>query len=161
MSHSHVAFEHLMKQVELYEKRQARKDNRPDWLCQLIENVADLFNPESEFARVGYDCFWDGEQWKLAMFLGAVEVVGGSDDGAQEYVSFEFDLPRLLDEMDDVERVWTSNSSNSIEPHSADNVYSVEGQSHGERITITILSKPPTECDTAMKRYEDGRLEAV
>lgn len=164
MSHCHVAFEHLMKQVEQYEQRRSKRDNRPDWLCQLIDDVADMFDPATELARVGFDCVWTGQHWELAMFLGAVETVGGPLDGAVQEVTFEFDLLGLIDRFDRVDRLAWKRSEQADSESKAEEKnhrFQAAGTVGGEPIEVTILSTPPQNCGPAMRAYEDGRLETV
>ena len=68
----------------------------PEWLTAFIEGAAELFEPVAEVGRVGFDCRLDEEGWSAALYLGAVEVVGGKSDGQTEQPDFRFDLNLAL-----------------------------------------------------------------
>src|SRR5580698_2619931 len=105
VSRSHLSARHLLQQIESDRSKRARRDIRPAWLTALIERVAELFDPVDEVGRVGFDCRLDEEGWTVALYLGAVELVGGKTDGQLQCAAFRFDLKSLLDGFSAVERV--------------------------------------------------------
>ena len=87
--------EDLIQNLEDYRFRRKKKDHRPEWLIELIEDMAELFEPLREVARVGYDCQLTEQGWLVRMYLGTMEIIGGPQDGQIEHASFRMDLRAL------------------------------------------------------------------
>ena len=104
---SHLSARHLLQQIESDRSKRAKRDIRPEWLTAFVECAAELFEPVAEVGRVGFDCRLDEQGWSAALYLGAVEVVGGKSDGQTEQPDFRFDLKALLEQFSRVDAlVW-------------------------------------------------------
>jgi hypothetical protein len=163
VSRSHLSARHLLQQIESDRSKRAGRDNRPAWLTALIERVADLFDPVDEIGRVGFDCRLDEEGWTVALYLGAVELVGGKTDGELRCAAFRFDLKSLLDGFSAVERVeWnvadTSDSSADPGPRS---FLAIDGLVETNRIRVSIYSAAPPAAGPALRRLPGGRFETT
>ncbi|MHC4876906.1 MAG: hypothetical protein ACYTGL_10435 [Planctomycetota bacterium] len=91
-----------MKQMENWQPGQKQRDVRPDWLTTVIEETAELFEPLTGVARVGFDCQLEEDTWVVRMYLGTSEIVGGPFDGQMRPMSFEIDLQRLFARFKDI-----------------------------------------------------------
>src|SRR5579863_2407420 len=108
MSRSHLSVRHLLKQIESDRSKRVKRDIRPEWLIALIEYAAELFEPLTGLGRVGFDCRMGEAGWDVALFLGAIELVGGKEDGLTQHVDFRFDLAPLLERFSRIDEVsWT------------------------------------------------------
>ncbi|GAB4158844.1 MAG: hypothetical protein Tsb009_36080 [Planctomycetaceae bacterium] len=163
MSHSHMPVQHLIKQVELYKSRKNQRDVRPEWISELIEQVAELFEPLSEDGRVGFDCQFHEDQWIVGLYLGSTEYVGGPRDGQIRFQNFQFDLHTLLDYFESVETFYW----NAIpDPLSEDETksrscISISGNVMSHQIRLHIFSIPPKDASPGFREYLDGRCEPL
>ncbi len=163
MTRSHLSARHLLQQIEFDRSKRVRRDKRPAWLTALIERAADLFDPVDEVGRVGFDCRLDEEGWSVALYLGAVELVGGKTDGKLQCAAFRFDLKSLLDGFSTVERVeWNvvDSSDNSADPGPR-SFLAIDGLVGTNRIRISIDSAAPLAAGPALRRLPDGRFETA
>ena len=163
MTRSHLSARHLLQQIEFDRSKRAGRDNRPAWLTALIERVAELFDPVDEVGRVGFDCLLDEEGWTVALYLGAVELVGGKTDGQLQCAGFQFDLKSLLAGFSAVERVeWNvvdlSDGSADPGPRS---FLAIDGLVGPNRIRVSIYSAAPLAAGPALRRLPDGRYETT
>ncbi|MBW3542960.1 MAG: hypothetical protein KY476_22080 [Planctomycetes bacterium] len=157
MSHSHMPVHHLLRQLEDYRARRQDRDRRPDWLVEFIAAAAELFEPLDEVARVGFDCRLTECGWRVALYLGETEEIGGSRDGARRSTAFHFDILRLIELFSVIETLrWGSlpavgESASSLE---------IEGRLAVDRpLKLLIAGLPPGEAGAALHRRPDGRLE--
>ncbi|MEZ5947826.1 MAG: hypothetical protein R3C12_01015 [Planctomycetaceae bacterium] len=60
-------------------------------MTQFINETADLFEPETEAARVGFECHFDEAAWRVHFYLGDAEHFGGMLDGKRQRIAFDFD----------------------------------------------------------------------
>lgn len=157
MSHSHLPVQHLLKQVETYRARRESRDIRPEWLVDTINDVADLFDPASEVARVGYDCQVDEGRWNVGLYLGRTEFVGGRDDGLSRHAAFSFDVAQLLERFASVESCrWDSGTD---EDGQADLMYSfleVIGFVDINPVCLRIHAIPPSDAGPGFRRFPNG-----
>ena len=163
MSRSHLSARHLLQQIETDRSKRARRDNRPAWITALIERAADLFDPVDEVGRVGFDCRLDEEGWSVALYLGAVELVGGKTDGELQCAAFRFDLKSLLEGFSSVERVeWNVvDASDGVADPGPRSFVAIDGQVGTNRVRVSIYSAAPTAAGPALRRLPDGRLETT
>ena len=148
--------------------RSAKADRRPQWLGELTDCIAEMFEPLRETARVGYDCRPVDGRWSLDVFLGPAERIGGPQDGLRQVPSFRFDLRslfRCFDRVDGCE--WLAapagemidGDENALPPGFGQ--LQVEGEVHGEPLRVTISSLPPREIGLGLRIFEDGEVSAV
>ncbi len=127
--------EELLQQLDALASRRRNKDRRPEWLRHLVQQVADLFEPLCDVARVGYDCRLDEQGWLVRMYLGTSEIIGGPRDGQIEHASFRLDITRLIPLFDAIDRLEWYSISNA-DPDSGD---------PGTRCLLTLTGRTPTE----------------
>jgi hypothetical protein len=162
VSRSHLSARHLLQQIDSDRSKRARRDNRPAWLTALLERVADLFDPVDEVGRVGFDCRLDEEGWTMALYLGAVELVGGKTDGQLTCAAFRFDLKSLLDGFSAVERIdWVVDRNDRLSDPGARSFVAVDGMVGKNRVRLSIYSVAPEAAGPALRRLPDGRYETT
>ena len=161
MSHSHIPVQHLLKQVELYKAKRNNRDVRPGWVTEFVEQVAELFEPLEDDGRVGFDCQLCEQRWQVSLFLGATEQVGGQDDGRLEYANFQFDLKRLLDCFEEIDRFrWTAYPAGlDGEDETSPSSITLDGRVAGESLRLQIHSHPPQDAGPGFRRSKGGRSE--
>ena len=146
--------EELLKQLEEYESCRKPRDRRPKWLKQLIQKIADLFEPLRDVARVGYDCRMDEHGWLIRMYLGTTEIIGGPKDGQIEHASFRLDIQQLIEHFEIIERVEWYSVANA-EPDEASgqvrSLLSLVGTAGGDtRVQLELLGCPPKYAPPGM-----------
>jgi hypothetical protein len=163
VSRSHLSARHLLQQIESDRSKRTKREIRPDWLTALVERIAELFDPVDEFGRVGFECRLDEEGWFVALYLGAVEIVGGRADGQVECAAFRFDLKSLLDGFTDVDRIeWhVVDQRNGSSDPGARSFLAVDGLVGTNRVRMSIYSAAPEAAGPALRRLPDGRLETT
>ncbi len=165
--HSHNSLQHLIKKAEEIGHRKQKKDIRPDWLTRFILNTADLFDPATGAARVGYDCRYDIDQWNVTFYLGDAEIFGGMHDGKRARIAFDFDLKELLDRFDVVDSLHyralpeDSASFDSRESTLIEIVGSLRCEQTCEQLTVGILSHPPQAAGPGVRILPNGEIEPV
>ena len=145
-----------------------RSESRPAWLLDLIDCVAELFEPLRETARVGYECRPAGGRWELDVFLGPNETVGGAQDGLQQVPSFRFDLRALFQCFDRIDSCqWLAAPSGEAAvagqpalPAGFSQLL-VEGVANGESIAVSVSSLPPEQIGVGLKIFGDGAAQRV
>lgn len=147
--------EELLHQLEQYESRRKIRDRRPKWLQHLIQQIADMFEPLRDVARVGYDCRMDEQGWLIRMYLGTTEIIGGPKDGQIEHASFRMDLQQLVALFEQVDRIEWYSVANA-EPEEFDgqlrSLLSLVGQvSEGQRVQLELLASPPRYAPTGLR----------
>ncbi len=146
--------EELLQQLEEYESRREPRDRRPKRLKYLIQQIADLFEPLRDVARVGYDCRMDEHGWLIRMYLGTTEIIGGPKDGQIEHASFRLDLQQLIGHFETIERLEWYSVANA-EPDEASgqvrSLLSLVGKAdEGKRIQLELLGCPPKYAPPGM-----------
>lgn len=156
MPHSHMPVKHLLSQLENFEPRRGNRDVRPAWVTGLIDAVADLFEPvDSDVGRVGFDCQFAEERWIVEMYLGAMEVVGGPDDGNLRHVDFRFELQSLQALFDEVEQMhFTALPGDPAGDTRASLL--VEGRVGDDRVRLHVYAVPPAAAGPAFRILPDG-----
>ncbi len=158
MAHSHLVIRHLVKGLEA-RGREALDIPLPEIIESFVATVADLFEPFSGTARVGYECNFADDSYEISMFVGAREIVGGQYDGRQEPQNFRFNLQGLFDRFDSIQSfLW-----NAI-PHSPllDGGLSfvvIEGKVQGHVVRLQLHPTAPDEMGPAIREYTDGTVE--
>ncbi len=160
MPDSHLPAQHFLKQLEA---AASKPKTRPVWLTDLIDSVADLFEPFAELGRVGFECTPQRERWNVNLYLGANELVGGSRDGALQEIDFQFDVLRLFKLLDEVNRLeWNAFPRGGSSDKSPECTYlSADALFRGNPVRIRVFGTPPSGNGPGMKKHLDGRLELV
>lgn len=162
MGHSHLVIQHLLKKLETDGPR-PRRDRRPDWVTDLINHAAELFEPFTEIGRVGFDCRFREGAWEIALYLGSAELIGGKDDGHVQVVDFQFDLARLVELIQPVEKfVWNAIPARpGIDGPPDRSLIAIQGLHDGNRVHLHVYGTPPDEAGPGLRFFEDGRWETT
>ena len=144
------------------------RDARPDWIADLVDCVAELFEPLRETARVGYDCRPENGRWQLDLFLGPNEQIGGANDGLQQVPSFRFDLRALFQCFDRVDSCqWMAAPAGEAATPDQPSLptgfsqLAIEGLTSGEPVAITLSSLPPEQIGLGLRIFGDGEVATV
>ena len=172
MSHSDFDVQYHMSKLENWQPGERRRDARPEWMTNLIENVAEVFEPLTGVARVGFDCRLQevdpencspGDQplWVVRMYLGRNELVGGPEDGRQVPMSFDLDLEQLQTHFADVDEfTWSVFPADGEDIVDDQSFVTVSGLVEDNRVRMHVFAVAPQEVAPAMKTYQsDGRCE--
>lgn len=159
LSHSHIPpINHLLKQVELHRARKQQRDNRPAWLTLFIDDVVDLFEPMSaDVARVGFDARLEDEVWRVSLFLGTTEMVGGRNDGLNKFTNFEFNICGLLDQFKQLsEFSWTAipEPDSDIVANAWLNAFGIT--TCDEPLRLEVFSVPPQYAGPGFHLFPNG-----
>jgi hypothetical protein len=163
VSRSHLSARHLLRQVEFDRSKRTKRDIRPEWLTALVESAAELFEPMSDVGRVGFDCRLDEQGWSAALYLGAVELVGGKSDGQTEGVGFHFDLKALLEQfsrIDDLSWTVVGKAEEGQNPPPSSFLL-IDGAIGENRVRLTIHAAAPPSVGSGLRRLADGRFEPI
>jgi hypothetical protein len=163
VSHSHIPVKHLLKQVEVYRAKRNNRDARPEWAAALIDRAAELFEPLEGVGRVGFDCQLADDRWRVGMFLGATEIVGGPSDGKSRHTNFRFDLQQLAEMFSRIESMtWQALPENGEVgqgwPFSS---VTIDGIYEGNPVRLQLFSIPPAEAGPGLRAYPDGQCKPV
>jgi hypothetical protein len=163
MSHSHLGARRLLAQIETDRSLRSNRDKRPVWLNGLIEEAASSLEPLAGIARVGYECVPEDGVWRVSLYLGSVEMVGGKADGETRQPDFRCDLKRVLEQfarIDDLE--WTAWPQGSAERDTVQqSTITVEGLVGACRVRLEVRSCAPPVAGPGLREFPDGRVEAV
>ena len=160
MDHSHLPNNHILRNLEDREPRSG--DSRPNWLVELIDRAAVLFEPLMSVSRVGFDCWPTEDHWVLYLFLGDTEIIGGSDDGRLDPPEFHFDLLALFELLDDVQSSqWTVFPVADDETGSDRSFVSLMAKYQGNPVCLRLLSIAPGHAGPGLKLFPNGDRETV
>lgn len=147
--------EHLLKQAEIYGRNRERKDRRPQWLSELIENTAELLEPTQGEGRVGFQATPEGDGWHVVMYLGQREQVGGPHDGQAQPTDFVCDLQTLQANFESVQQLrWVSLPSSHAEESPVGGGIEVIGMIEATRVRLCVSELPPEEVEAGVKEYQ-------
>ena len=160
MSHSHMPMMHLLKQVELYKARKQQRDNRPAWLVEIINELADLFEPVADVGRVGYECQFEEDQWVVSLFLGSTEIVGGMNDGTSQLMNFQFNALPLLSKFDEIEQLelHAFPDENWRDEFGVGAYLTIAGMIDGNQLKLHIQSEPPHDAGPGLRQFPNGEF---
>ena len=164
LSQSNSPIEHLLKQLESYaERKNEKKDNRPEWITDFINDVAELFEPITDVGRVGFDCQLAEDSWVVRMYMGTLEYYGGRFDGRTQFMNFEFNLQELRKRFARIDEFyWSSFPSPRDAEHSTANAFvTISGLIGENPIRLQILSVPPDEAGPGLRRHTDGQIRPI
>lgn len=157
MPHPHLLVHHLLKQLENHQRDRRERDRRPEWLNTLIQQTAEMFEPLSGVARVGYQCDVTPDGWEARLYLGATELVGGRDDGRERLISFEFNFGRLAERFTRLDEFrW--NVCTTVDG-TAGSFVTLRGLVDDQPVSLKIYSRPPQDVGPAFRQLQDGTLE--
>lgn len=158
MAHSHIVIRHLVQGLEA-RGRDSIEIRIPEVIESFVHNVADLFEPFSGTARVGYECSFADGSFEISMFVGAREIVGGALDGRQEAQNFRFNLQGLFDRFDSIQSfLWNAIPQSPLNDGGLSFVV-VEGLVHGHIVRLQLHPTAPEEIGPAMREYTNGTVE--
>jgi len=153
---------HLLKQVEIYRSKRNNRDVRPPWVTELIDRVADLFEPTTGVGRVGFECQLAEDCWVVGMYLGSTEIIGGPDDGQTQQSNFHFDLLELIDCFNNIERVrWSAFPEGTDDASTACSLITIEGCVGENSLRLKVYANPPADAGPGFRKYADGRRDTV
>jgi hypothetical protein len=114
-------------------------------------------------ARVGYVCLPDEGGWRLSLYLGAVEMVGGKADGQTRCPDFRCDLKRLLEQFARIDELeWTVWPQSSLSEHSCEqSLITIGGLVGASRVWLSVRSSAPEAVSPGLREFPDGRVESV
>lgn len=162
MSHSHLAVQHLLQQMEGWRPRQRQRDLRPAWLTDVIEEFSDSFEPITDVARVGFECVPDEGVWIVKMYLGRTEIVGGPHDGRAQPISFELNVQRLVNRFEELnEFSWSVFPEGAEDVNDPRSYLTLGGKIGGNGVRFHFFATAPDELGPGMRVYSDGRIEPV
>ncbi len=149
-----------MKRMETWQPGQSG-DRRPEWLSQFVEEAAQLFEPLTGVARVGYECLREEDSWVARLYLGASEVVGGALDGRLKPMSFEVDIERLTGMFTEREEFyWSAFPDGADDIDEPQSYLTISGLIAGEnRVRLHLFATPPQETEPGLKVFPNGRFE--
>ncbi|MBX3438513.1 MAG: hypothetical protein KF861_13560 [Planctomycetaceae bacterium] len=161
MSEAYLSVRHLLRQLDERRSNRSRGLQLPRWLERFIEEAAAHFEPETDAARVGYFCSCVAGGWQVALFLGAIEIVGGPEDGASFPSGFHFDLEALRDQFDRVDQItWKGLpqgcAGNDSDIDEASVV--VEGVVNGHGLQLQVMLRPPGTVGAGLLMDANGHV---
>lgn len=162
MSHSHLPLQHLLKKIETTGPR-PRRDVRPPWLTELIDEVAELFEPFTDVGRVGFECSLANARWDVSMYLGKTESVGGKDDGEVQHVDFQFDILKVQQQFSRIDSLrWNAFPGGREEAESTEcSFVSIDGLRGENALRLRIFCTPPVQAGPGLRHHSDGTWEPV
>jgi len=148
--------------MEAWQPGQNRRDTRPAWLTGLIEEFADLFEPLTGVARVGFDSRLEDDCWVVRMYLGTTEIVSGPRDGQTQAMPFELNLQKLFSRFQNVDEFFWSVFPDSAEDIDEAQAYiTLSGSVDQNPIRFHLFAIPPAEAGPGMRVYPDGHFDPV
>ena len=161
MNHSHLSLQHLIRQAEEFGARKEQRDNRPAWIMEFIDELADLFEPLHDVGRVGFECEWTDAGWVIGLYLGSTEIIGGPSDGRLTPPSFQFDMQSLLGSFASIDSLRMHALHETIYDDEQHNHTYIEIQGlieQQEQIVLRVYATPPESAGPAFHQHTDGSL---
>jgi hypothetical protein len=152
--------QHFIAQLDRWKEEREQRDSRPEWLQSLIADLAELFDPAEDVARVGYECLPTEAGWEVGLFLSRVEIVGGRFDGKAELCEFSYDLKELKDRFDEILDLKMT----ALPKAGREEAYSfvqVRGIVESTPVSLKIFSVPPQDATIGLRRHANGQCETV
>ena len=142
-----MSIEELLQQMEEYRTRREQRDHRPEWLPLFIGQAASLFEPLCSVGRVGYDCHADERGWRVCLYLGTTEIIGGPKDGQIEHASFMIDVKQLVAMFQQIHRFEWYSLSNQNDDRFNDatrSLLTIHGDTcDGNFVQLELFASPP------------------
>ena len=158
-----MPFQHFIKHLEKQRASKTQQNIQPSWISGFVDQIADLFVPLNSDGRVGYDCKMNERGWKIIMFLGSTEYVGGRHDGYAHHSNFEINLSDIHSIYENIDVLKWETYPDSTDPDNYQNHSKliVEGVSSGEFIQLELHSVPPNEMGPGFKQFPNGQRAIV
>lgn len=159
MSHSHLSLQHLIRQAEDFGTRKEQRDNRPAWVMEFVDELADSFEPLHDVGRVGFECEWTDAGWVVGLYLGSTEIIGGPSDGRLTPPSFQFDLKPLIGSFASIDsfRMHALHEPTFGEEQYSHAYIEIQGMvEQQEQIVLRVFNTPPESAGPAFHQYADG-----
>lgn len=163
MAHSHLSFQHFLKQLQKKRTSNTQNNIQPEWVSGFVDRVADLFVPIHQDGRVGFECMLTERGWKIIMFLGLTEMIGGRNDGSAQPADFEFHLSDLTRIFDTVELLkWeTYPSTSDTNPRQNHSLIISEGTFENNFVQLELHSVPPSDIGPGFREFPNGKRSLV
>ncbi len=163
MAHSHMSFQHFLKQIQTKRNSKKQTNIQPEWVSAFVDQVADLFVPLDKDGRVGYECKMNDRGWKIKMFLGMTEIIGGQHDGSSHPANFEFDVSQLISIFDKIDIMKWETYPDSTDPNHYQNhsLVIVEGMLEEHFVQLELHSVPPGDIGPGFKEFPNGERSLV
>lgn len=128
---------------------------QPNWAANLLEQVCEFIEPVQGEARVGYECRFVESLWQIELFLGKIEIVGGSYDGHTSYVNYTANVAGILGLFSSIRRCEWQALPCSQHPGTSTGL-AIEGEWKGHIVRILLRMVPPKSVGVGLKHYQDG-----
>lgn len=147
---------HWLKQIQGERGDRKNRDIRPDWLVELVDGLAERFDPDTDVARAGYCCHPLETGWDVDLFLGRTEVVGGPHDGKEMPTPFRFDLSVFQQAFTKIVSMnWNTGGAEG------GSRVTVEGLICEHAVRVTVHSLPPQEIGPGLRALPGGETVPV
>jgi hypothetical protein len=158
-----MSFQHFMKQLQTKRAMKNQQKIQPEWVSKFVDQIAELFVPLENDGRVGYECKMNERGWKIRMFLGRTEMIGGRDDGSSLHSNFEFNISELTSIFENLNVLkWETYPDSSDPNHYQDHsIVIAEGMSSGHFVQLELHSVPPNEIGPGFKQFPNGNRAIV
>jgi hypothetical protein len=160
MNHSHMPVQHFIAQLDRWKEEREQRDSRPEWLQHFIADLAELFDPAEDVARVGFECLPTETGWEVGLFLSRVEIVGGRFDGKAELCQFSYNLKGLRDRFEEITDFQLTALPKS-DREEAFSFVQVQGLVESTPVSLKIFSIPPQDAGIGLRRHTNGQCETV
>ena len=162
-----MPIQHILAHIETYASNRQIRDVRPEWLTRFVDDVAQMLEPHCGLGRVGFDCQFTEDCWRVGLYLGGTEIVGGRDDGKTFFTNFTFDLYALSSKFASIEEFsWNALPDIQLFEETPDvraprerSYVTITGLVADNPIRLSIFSIPPDGVGPALRKYPDGAYE--
>jgi hypothetical protein len=159
-----LSIRHLIQQLAERPSGPAGGLQMPAWLQEFVEQAAEHFEPETPAARAGYICSCTQTGWRVVLFLGMIELVGGADDGAVVPTGFQFDVDAVHALFDRIDRMtWQALPAGcQRNPADADEAsLMIDGVLNEQPLQLVVALRPPAEIGPGLLRNLNGHCTPV
>jgi len=135
----------------------------PSWLLWFGNDVARAIIDNESHAPIGchYYCNEDQEEWEVAIFVSAIEVVGGARDGATLTCPVQLDVSNVIKSFDNPPQIhWYA--AGTVVDEDVGPYVSFEGTARGHKIWLRFLAQAPVQAGPGrLLHAATGQLEDV
>ena len=133
----------------------------PSWLRWFGNDVTRAIVDNDSHAPVGchYYCNLEQDEWEIAIFVSATEVVGGPRDGTTLPFPIQLDVSDVTDAFDEPPRIhWQATGFSGDEDLGP--YVSFEGIARGKKVWLRILAEAPLQAGPGrLLHAATGQLE--